>query len=434
MAVRVGTQRSFLFLQGLATPFFVRLAGALERRGYSVERINFSGGDRLFWPKLGAVDYRGRFDDWRAFLGGFLHERGVTDIVLFGDCRPYHQVAADLARSRGIEVHVFEEGYFRPHWITLERGGTNGYSRLPRDIGGYLAEAAGLPPEEAPALVSGGFSRRVRWELLNQIATLLFTPFYPHYRRHRSQHPFKECGGWLMRLAKLPYERRYTARLSRYLKEAAPRYFLLPLQLETDYQIRRHSPFRSMAEVVEVVLRSFAKNAPAEAVLVIKLHPLDNGLVNFRKAAKRIAAQLGLAERVVVIDGGHLPTLLAGSDGVVVVNSTTALSALYHNRPVKALGKALFDFEGLTFQAPLDRFWRDRTPPDQALFRAFRQVVLARAQINGSFFTQAGLGLAVEGAIARMGAAPVAQSAAAASRREAVAEIAAAKSPLFIRD
>ena len=73
--------------------------------------------------------------DWRGFLGAFLHERGVTDVILFGDCRPYHRVAVDLARSRGIAVHVFEEGYFRPDWITLERDGTNGHSRLPRGPG-----------------------------------------------------------------------------------------------------------------------------------------------------------------------------------------------------------------------------------------------------------------------------------------------------------
>ena len=111
----------------------------IAARGHTVERINLSGGDRVFWPRLGAVDYRGRFPDWRSFLGAFLHERGVSDVILFGDCRPYHRVAVDLARSRGIAVHVFEEGYFRPDWITLERDGTNGHSRLPRGAGGVSA-------------------------------------------------------------------------------------------------------------------------------------------------------------------------------------------------------------------------------------------------------------------------------------------------------
>src|SRR4051812_6984439 len=160
-----GTQRTFLFLQGLSTPFFVRLAGAIAARGHKVERINLSGGDRIFWPRLGAVDYRGQFADWRSFVGAFLHYRGVTDVILFGDCRPYHRVAVDLARSRGISVHVFEEGYFRPDWITLERGGTNGHSQLPKHPDEVLAEAKKiLFDEDAPLPVGGGIGRRVRWE------------------------------------------------------------------------------------------------------------------------------------------------------------------------------------------------------------------------------------------------------------------------------
>ncbi len=33
-------------------------------------------------------------------------------------------------KSLGLTVHVFEEGYLRPHWVTYERGGSNGHSRL----------------------------------------------------------------------------------------------------------------------------------------------------------------------------------------------------------------------------------------------------------------------------------------------------------------
>ncbi len=427
----VGTQRTFLFLQGLSTPFFVRLAGAIGDRGHKVERINLSGGDRIFWPRLGAVDYRGRFTDWRGFLGAFLHDRGVSDVVLFGDCRPYHRVAVDLARSRGIAVHVFEEGYFRPDWITLEREGTNGHSQLPRGPEAYIAEAAAIPEGDPTALpVSGGIARRVRWEILNQIATMLLAPLYPHYRRHRSHHPLSEMCGWLKRLMKRPFERRYAERLSRYLEAARPAYYLLPLQLETDYQIRRHSRFKSMAHVMEVVLESFARGAPKDSLLVMKLHPLDNGLANFRRQARRIARRLKLGERVLVMDGGHLPTLLSRSEGVVVVNSTTGLSALHHNRPVAVLGSAIFNLAGLTFQGPLDGFWQESTQPDAYLLNAFRKVVLTRAQVNGSFFTHEGLELAIAGTLDRLEVAAVPQPA-----NQPFAESAApapAKSPVLI--
>ena len=55
-------------------------------------------------------------------------------------------------------------------------------------------------------------------------------------------------------------------------------YWLMPLQLDGDYQIRRHSPYGSMREAIADVAASFARSAPPEAKLVVKGHPLDNGL------------------------------------------------------------------------------------------------------------------------------------------------------------
>ena len=255
----------------------------------------------------------------------------------------------------------------------------------------------------------------MRLEIANQIATVALSPFYPHYRRHRPRHPLVEMCGWTKRLLRRASERRYAERLSNYLAEARPSYFLLPLQLDADYQIRSHSPYGSMSEVMESVLKSFARSAPADALLLVKVHPLDNGLVSYRRRAAELAAKLGLGDRVKVIDGGHLPTLLSGSEGVVVVNSTTALSALHHQRPVAVLGNAIFNVPGLVFRGPLDAFWREKTAPDDKLFAAFRRVVLARAQINGSFFTEAGIELAVEGTLAQLQVTPF--STPSASRR-----------------
>jgi capsular polysaccharide export protein len=217
--------------------------------------------------------------------------------------------------------------------------------------------------------------------------------------------------GWLKRLAKRPFERRYADRLSRYLDAARPSYYLLPLQLETDYQIRRHSRFKSMAHVMQEVLESFARSAPDDSHLLVKLHPLDNGIANFRKQASRIARRLKLGRRVLVMDGGHLPSLLARSAGVVVVNSTTGLSALHHGRPVTVLGSAIFKLAGLTFQGSLDSFWRESIPPDPELFKAFRRVVLTQAQLNGSFFTEAGIAQGIEAAMERIEVASVAPQA-----------------------
>jgi capsular polysaccharide export protein len=91
----------------------------------------------------------------------------------------------------------------------------------------------------------------------------------------------------------------------------------------------------------------------------------------------------------------------------------------------------VFDMPGLTFQGSLDRFWLEKSAPNPALFRAFRQVVLRRAQLNGSFFTEAGIALAVEAAVERLGVATL-PAAAAAPLRPGKPELAPAKAPVLL--
>jgi capsular polysaccharide export protein len=107
-------KRRFLFLQGPPGPFFWLLAQELEQRGHPVFRINFNGGDRRDWPGE-AVNYRGSRTNWNRYIDRFIRDNKITDILLFGDCRPLHMAAHGMAKLRGINIHVFEEGYIRPH-------------------------------------------------------------------------------------------------------------------------------------------------------------------------------------------------------------------------------------------------------------------------------------------------------------------------------
>lgn len=121
-----------LLLQGPVGPFFWRLAKDLRALGTTVHKVNFNGGDWLFYPK-GALNYRGRMQDWPAWLKDKLQALEIDVLMLFGDSRPIHKQAHAVARELGIEVGVFEEGYVRPHCITLERDGVNGNSLLIHD-------------------------------------------------------------------------------------------------------------------------------------------------------------------------------------------------------------------------------------------------------------------------------------------------------------
>jgi capsular polysaccharide export protein len=153
---------------------------------------------------------------------------------------------------------------------------------------------------------------------------------------------------------------------------------------------------------IEHVLASFARHAPPAARLIVKLHPLDSGLVDWAAITGYLAVELGIADRLVILDGGDLGALLARKPAVVTVNSTVGTMALACGLPVVALGKAIYDIAGLTFQGELDDFWTAPTPPDARLFDAFRRVLAARCLIPGSFFNEAGLRLAVDAAIERL--------------------------------
>jgi capsular polysaccharide export protein len=394
--------RSFLFLQGNASRFFGDLGRALRERGYEVRRINFHGGDRLFWPLGGAVDYRLGLRAWPRFLESHLDRWGVTDILLFGDCRPLHGIAVRIAKARGIRVHVFDEGYLRPNWITMDLGGTNGHSSLPRDPAWYRLAAGKLPPWQEPVEAENEFFRRSVDDVFYYIAMMLSAPLYPGYRTHRPWNPLVEYAGWLYRFARAPAEkRRIAAGLDR-LSASRRRYFFFPLQLDCDSQIRHHSSFGRMAPAIRAVLGSFAKHAPPDCLLVVKEHPLDNCLTNWRRMTARIAEAAGIGDRVIYFENGPLEAMIAGAEGVVTVNSTSGFLALQSGKPLIALGKAIYAIPGITDQRALDAFWTDPQPPDSAAFDAFRRVAVARTQINGGFFSRRGVHLAVAGAVKRL--------------------------------
>ncbi|GEP07646.1 capsular polysaccharide export protein [Methylobacterium oxalidis] len=413
---------TFLFLQGIASPFFSDLGRALKARGHAVRRINFCAGDWLFWP-LPSDHYRGQRDGWEGYLDAYVARHGVTDIVLFGDCRPYHVTARDVARTRGLRVHVFEEGYIRPNWITCELGGVNGHSSLPKTAQEVRDLARRLPQPGRAMPSTGNMARRGLWDVAYNIANIGFPYLYPNFRTHRPRHIAAEYAGWIKKFVRRGRTRREAIRCNEIYTAVGVDYFLLPLQLDSDYQIRVHSPFLGVEGFMDRVIKSFADGSVAPTRLLVKLHPLDSGLINWRKFARASARRHGVSERLDFIDGGDLPSLIQGARGVVIVNSTVGMLSLEMGRPTLATGTAIYNMEGLTHRSGLDSFWTDPTPPDMSLMRDFRRVVLHRTQVNGGFFSRGAIDRAVAGAVPRIESSlPDAMVAAARAAREGGAE------------
>jgi len=395
-------RRTFLFLQGPSSPIFAKIATRLEAHGHRCLRINLNPGDQIFWRRGGAYNYRGSFSRWSDFVNDFIRRHGISDLVLLGEERPYHKTAINAARNYGVAVFVVEMGYLRPDWLTLERGGMSANSHFPVDPRQILEAAAALPEPDWRRRYSQTFVAEAACDLLYNLPNVFLWFLFPGYRRHAIFHPIAEYAGWLKRLAGARRQSQAAEANIRSLVSANSPYFIYPLQLETDYQLRAHSPFNSQKEAIEDILISFAQHAPSTAKLVIKVHPLDNSLIPWRRIAVRKAAMLGIGDRVAYIDGGNLDVLTERSAGMVTVNSTAGLHALRQGKPVKVLGRAIFDIHGLTDQQPLDAFWAAPQLPDPALSAAMFRLLAASIQVRGNFYSKAGTDAGAEAIAKRL--------------------------------
>src|SRR5438270_3041318 len=395
-----GGKRSFLFLQGPISNFFDQHGRALIARGHRVHRINLHFGDQLFW-RLPATHYRGRFEDWRAFIANALEEHEVTDLIVHGDRRLYHVVAAEEARAREITVLSTDLGYVRPDWVTLEHDGLSTYSRFPREPHAIRALADQfLPPDLMPRF-HAPFRLVAALDVIYNLGLVFGRPLYPNYRYHGIFHPFTEYAGWIASRAKLLFTRAGIVAEKQRLQTASGSYFLFPLQLATDFQLRAHSPFTEAHEALRQVIGSFAASG-SERKLVCIVHPLDPGITSWHRKISTLAREFGVSQQVQVLEGGTPHDLLVNAAGVVTINSTIGITALHHGVPVKVLGNAIFDVPGLTCQESLDAFWNNPSPPDSELMAAFVRALCGATQIKGGYYDPASKACALAGFVERL--------------------------------
>jgi capsule polysaccharide modification protein KpsS len=370
-----------LLLQGPIGPFFRGLGRELVARGDFVRHVVFNGGDAWFADVGITIPYHGDAAGWPAFLAKIIAEHGFDRVFLFGDCRPLHQVAIAECARLGVAVYVVEEGYLRPHYLTVERDGVNDFSRLPRDPAWYLRQP---DPDPGPPRWNYRhvFTRRIIVSMVYYLAFNASRSLFPRYCHHRPTSLLSEgyawiLGGWRYLQARRQ-DRGVLANLS------GKPFFLVPLQVHGDFQITKHSRFASVAGFIREVMTSFACHAPRDQHLVIKHHPMDRGYRHYRTLINRLALRLGISERVAYVHDVPLPALLAMTRGVVVINSTVGISALLHQVPVKLLGRAMYALPGLVAQSSLDVFWRHPGRVDRQIWQSFYRVLHARTQLNAT--------------------------------------------------
>ncbi|WP_235913068.1 capsule biosynthesis protein [Oceanomicrobium pacificus] len=380
-----------MFLQGPHGPFYQELGRQLRRAGARTVRVTFNGGDRLFAGRGARLDYSGTLADWPGHLSGWISEHGVTDLVLYGDARPLHRAAHDVARAGRVRLHYFEEGYVRPHWVTYERDGVNGDSPAARLS---MAEIAARMGGRDPDLPSAPDQWGALWHHSLYGALYHFAVACSRRRvqaaPHRKVTVGQEAAMQARRLAMLPLQslrRRWRVRA---IKLRGAPYHLVLLQLGHDASVQRYSRFDGMPPFVDEVMAAFAEGAPAHHHLVLKTHPLEDGRDGLYRAVREATRRHGLGGRVHLVPGGRLGPLLDSARSAATVNSTAGQQALWRGLPLRIWGQAIYGKPGLVSDQPPAAFFAVPERPDGAAYRQFRHFLLDTSQVPGGFYTGRG--------------------------------------------
>lgn len=384
--------RRFLFLQGPHGPWFHRLGRQVLAAGGQVWRVGFNLGDRVFWPGPGYIAFDGSHDRWPESCAEIMARHAITDLVVYGDTRPIHAQAIRVARARGLTVHVFEEGYLRPYWVTYERDGSNGHSRLMdlavRDMQAALARID-LDLPDVPA-TWGDMRQHMFWGALYHGFVALGFQAYANFRPHRALTVGQEFRLYLKRFLLMPLHRLERRIATLRIRNGGFPFHLAILQLEHDSSFRDHSPFASMTEFLALVIEGFAKGAPRHHHLVFKAHPLEDGRVALKPEIRRLARLHGVSDRVHFVRGGKLARLMNDARSAVTVNSTAGQQALWRGLPLRTFGAAVYAKPEFVSSQPLEAFFAAPERPDTRAYRDYRHFLLETSQLVGGFYSARG--------------------------------------------
>lgn len=393
-----------LLLQGPVGPFFNQLQYQLDDAGYDAWRICFTPGDRIYASRKKRITYSAGLDDWPGWLDQFLADSAVDCIVLFGCERPVHARAIKIAKRRGIPVVSLEEGYIRPGFITVENGGNNRRSPL----------AASIPPEnfvptntvKSHKLSKSSFSRMCWLGFSYYLANFLSSP---RERRtfHKNRALLSEAFCWTRNLVrKIAHQGRNFATIERLLEHHDKKYFVVPLQVSDDSQLRAAARGWTTEKLIIAAISSFANHAGSDTHLVFKIHPLERGHTSDHVLIKSIAQLHNVRDRVDIIDTGSVGLLVRHAAGMITINSTSGLSAVAHGIPLLVTGEAIYSNTPFSHTAStakdFDTFWTQSSGPDRVKSQQYLSWLRERCLIPGDLYAHEGVGVAIPAVIGKV--------------------------------
>ncbi len=340
-------KKSILLLQGPVGLFFAELQEALSVAGFVTRRIVFNAGDKFFAPQRNCVYFTGTLSDWETWLRSELAQNAPDAVVLFGSNRPAHKVARRLAELHRIDLLSLEEGYLRSGYVSCELGGNNQHSPMVNWRPKLLTPGGRADAAPAAGAQPSSFTTMSFWAAVYYLVRdLASKPSDTHLFHRKRERILSLAQSWAMHLL-----RRSAARIIEFPnRQALSRrrdYLLIPLQVSNDSQILSAARGWSTSRLIEASLMALRAN-PHAPLVIFKLHPLERGSSGIKRLILRRAAEIGVASnRIRILHSGRMGELTKQSSGMVVINSTSAFSALHHGVPVLVLGDAIFRHDAI---------------------------------------------------------------------------------------
>lgn len=378
-----------ILLQGPVGGFFGGFANFIRATyGIPVLKVQYNLGDVVCDRADWSIRYRGTMAELQIWYEQLFRLHRPRAVVAFGDERPVHRVARKACQALGIPFYTFEEGYFRPHYVTFERHGNNANSLMAESVvPAVIPFKTALKPK-----VFGSNIPAAAWRSSVYFAAMWCgRAMFRGYEHHRDRKLGSEIAQWVWCYGQnLTYRKREIRQSVEFAEVNKGNYFVLALQVFDDLQLLRHGREWRVKKLICRAMASFARSAPEGTKLLVKQHPLDTGHRNYAKLIARMAEKLGITDRVLYLRYAQLQHLLEESRGLVTVNSTVGISALDLGCPVITMGSSLYTRDGLAVDGSsidvLDGFWNEPSPVDKALFTRFKAGLLAWTQINGDFY------------------------------------------------
>ena len=376
-----------LFLMGPIGSFFSRLSNYLEENNVRTYKISFPLYEYGF-PKSRLIKYSKDIRYFKEFLKETIVEKDIKHIFMYGNVLIPHREALALSEELkeeniNIYTHIFELGYLRPNFVTLENQGINYNSAFIKSREFYLKQDSyeffPIPKKHAR------FRIRKIWKTISFI-----NHSFKNYKIVNKEHKLQPKPIYIWFQIKGFFLKFYFELSEHKLKKKCfveNRFFIVILQVSTDSQLTEGSDIKDNKKFIYEVIKDFAKANLNNINLVFKHHPRDRGYTNYLNLIEKFSTEFGVYKKVFYIHDYFLSKLFQNPNckGTVLINSTVGYQSLFHSVPVKSLGITPYNIEGLSPQINLVSFFKNPLPVDRLLFNKFYKYILENSQINGNF-------------------------------------------------